>query len=73
VQFHAKVEASCADIISCHAEERGRQREARLSVHDSEHPGVIFCKRDEITTDLICCDVEVAGHVCTFREEATGW
>jgi hypothetical protein len=34
---------------------------------------VIFYKRDEITTDLICCDVEVAGHVWTFHEEATGW
>jgi hypothetical protein len=34
---------------------------------------VIFYKRDEITTDLICCDVEVAGHVWTFHEETAGW
>lgn len=34
---------------------------------------VIFYKRDEITTDLICCDVEVAGQVWTFHEEAAGW
>ena len=34
---------------------------------------VVFYKRDEITTDLICCDVEVAGHVWTFHEEAAGW
>jgi hypothetical protein len=34
---------------------------------------VVFYKRDEITTDLICCDVEVAGRVWTFHEEAGGW
>jgi hypothetical protein len=34
---------------------------------------VVFYKRDEITTDLICCDVEVSGQVWTFHEEATGW
>jgi hypothetical protein len=34
---------------------------------------VIFYKRDEITTDLICCDVEVQGRVWTFHEEADGW
>ncbi|MBX9860199.1 MAG: hypothetical protein K2Y20_11490 [Sphingomonas sp.] len=34
---------------------------------------VVFDKRDQITTDLICCDVEVAGRVWTFHEEATGW
>lgn len=34
---------------------------------------VVFYKRDEITTDLICCDVEVARRVWTFHEEATGW
>lgn len=34
---------------------------------------VVFYKRDEITTDLICCDVEVAGRVSTFHEEAKGW
>jgi hypothetical protein len=34
---------------------------------------VVFYKRDEITTDLICCDVEVLGRVWTFHEEASGW
>lgn len=34
---------------------------------------VVFYKRDEITTDLICCDVEVAGCIWTFHEEAGGW
>ena len=39
----------------------------------SEIDAVVFYKRDEITTDLICCDVEVAGRVRTFHEEAAGW
>lgn len=34
---------------------------------------VVFYKRDEITTDLICCDVEVGRKVWTFHEEADGW
>lgn len=34
---------------------------------------VVFYKRDEITTDLICCDVVVRGQVWTFHEEANGW
>lgn len=34
---------------------------------------VTFYKRDEITTDLICCDVEMAGTVRTFHEELEGW
>lgn len=34
---------------------------------------VILYKRDEISTDQISCDVEVAGHVWTFHEEAAGW
>jgi hypothetical protein len=34
---------------------------------------VTFYKRDEITTDLICCDVVVAGTVWTFNEEQIGW
>lgn len=34
---------------------------------------VIFYKRDEVTTDLICCDVQVASRVWTFHEEMTGW
>lgn len=34
---------------------------------------VTFYKRDEITTDLICCDVDVDGNVWTFHEELIGW
>jgi hypothetical protein len=34
---------------------------------------VMFYKRDEITTDLICCDVAVDGTVWTFHEELGGW
>ncbi|CAN5134803.1 hypothetical protein BH11PSE2_BH11PSE2_20010 [soil metagenome] len=34
---------------------------------------VIFYKRDEITTDLICCELEADGKVWTFHEEADGW
>jgi hypothetical protein len=34
---------------------------------------VTFYKRDEITTDLICCDVEIGGKVWFFHEEAQGW
>jgi hypothetical protein len=34
---------------------------------------VTFYKRDEITTDLICCDVAMAETVRTFHEELVGW
>lgn len=34
---------------------------------------VIFYKRDEVTTDLICCDVEIEGQVWTFHEEMDIW
>ena len=34
---------------------------------------VIFYKRDEITTDLICCDVLIGSEVRTFHEENGGW
>lgn len=34
---------------------------------------VTFYKRDEVTTDLICCDVVVAGKVWSFHEEQAGW
>ena len=34
---------------------------------------VTFYKRDEITTDLIYCDVAMAGRVRTFHEETSGW
>jgi hypothetical protein len=44
---------------------------AQLRLSDMD--AVVFYKRDEITTDLICCDVEAAGRVWTFHEEAAGW
>jgi hypothetical protein len=34
---------------------------------------VTFYKRDEITTDLICCDVVIGEKVWTFHEELVGW
>ncbi len=34
---------------------------------------VTFYKRDEVTTDLICCEVVVGDRVWTFHEELKGW
>jgi hypothetical protein len=34
---------------------------------------VTFYKLDEITTDLICCEVVVAGKTWNFHEELAGW
>jgi hypothetical protein len=34
---------------------------------------VTFYKRDELTTDLICCDVQIGGETFFFHEEAEGW
>ena len=34
---------------------------------------VVFYKRDEITTDLICCEVQVDGQIWFFHEEAKEW
>lgn len=34
---------------------------------------VTFYKRDEVTTDLICCDVVIANEVWSFHEEFIGW
>jgi hypothetical protein len=34
---------------------------------------VTFFKRDELTTDLICCDIEGRERVWFFHEEAEGW
>ncbi|MBB5709234.1 hypothetical protein [Sphingomonas xinjiangensis] len=39
----------------------------------AEIGAVTFYKRDEITTDLICCEVDVGGQVWSFHEEAAGW
>jgi hypothetical protein len=34
---------------------------------------VTFCKRDEITTDIISCDIEIGGETWSFHEEMAGW
>lgn len=34
---------------------------------------VTFYKRDEVTTDLICCDVVVGERVWTFHEDSSDW
>ena len=34
---------------------------------------VAFYKRDELTTDLICCDVEIGQQARWFHEEQQGW
>ena len=34
---------------------------------------VTFYKRDELCSDLICCDVEIGGRTCFFHEETEGW
>jgi len=34
---------------------------------------VTFYKRDEMTTDLICCEVVLTDIVRTFHEELDGW
>jgi hypothetical protein len=34
---------------------------------------VTFFKRDEITTDLICCEIVSPGQVQTFHEEMPVW
>ena len=34
---------------------------------------VTFWKRDELTTDLICCEVATSGKASTFHEEMPEW
>ena len=48
-------------------------RELLASVPLGEVRRVTFYKRDEITTDLICCDVVAGDRVWTFHEELAGW
>lgn len=42
-------------------------------LHLSEIDQVSFFKRDEVTTDLICCEVTVGDKTWFFHEEAEGW
>ena len=48
-----------------------------LPFDTSQIRGILFYKRDEITTDLACCDVEVEGaegpQTWTNHEEAENW
>ena len=39
----------------------------------AEIENVTFYKRDQITTDLIFCDVQTGDKVWTFHEELVGW
>ena len=39
----------------------------------SDIDGVVFYKRDELTTDLICCEVVIGEKVWFFHEEVEGW
>ena len=34
---------------------------------------VTFSKKDELTTDLICCEIKAAGRAWFFHEEVEGW
>jgi hypothetical protein len=43
----------------------------RLPLADVET--VTFYQRDEITTDLICCEIRARDLVWVFHEEAEGW
>ncbi|MCM0000096.1 MAG: hypothetical protein NBV68_11990 [Erythrobacter sp.] len=43
----------------------------RLPLADIQR--VTFYKRDELTTDLICCDIEARGRTWFYHEEAEGW
>ena len=42
-------------------------------LHLDEVSKVSFYKRDELTTDLICCDVVAGDKTLTFHEEMKCW
>lgn len=44
---------------------------ARLPLEDIDR--VTFYMRDEITTDLICCDVAISEMTWSFHEGTAGW
>lgn len=44
---------------------------ARLPLEDIDR--VTFYMRDEITTDLICCDVAISEMTWSFHEGIAGW
>lgn len=39
----------------------------------SEIDQVTFYKRDELATDLICCEVTIGEKTWVFHEDAEGW
>jgi hypothetical protein len=39
----------------------------------SQIEAVTFYKRDEVTTDLICCEIRIGQKVWLFHEEVKGW
>jgi hypothetical protein len=43
----------------------------RLSLTEIDR--ITFFKRDELTTDLLCCDVQRNGQNWFFHEEMPGW
>lgn len=47
--------------------------DALSSISLSSIDKVTFNKRDEITTDLICCEVLVANQIWTLHEDMPGW
>lgn len=54
----------------------GRERvpgDVRNQIPLTEIEQVTFYKRDEVTTDLICCDIEARGKTWVYHEEAEGW
>ncbi|GHH13572.1 hypothetical protein GCM10008023_14090 [Sphingomonas glacialis] len=44
-----------------------------LALMPADIARVIFYKRDELTTDLICCDIEALGQTWIFHEEMREW
>ena len=55
----------------CSGFQDGKQILAGFSLSSVER--VTFFKRDEITTDLICCQVVSSGQVQTIHEEMPIW
>jgi len=47
--------------------------DVRNQIPLTEIQRVTFYKRNELTTDLICCDIEARGETWFFHEEAEGW
>ena len=42
-------------------------------IHREEIEKVVFFKRDELCTDLICCEITQHGQPFHFHEEWRGW